>query len=283
VEIRPRELSGGLLSVFASRTPTLPPATHTNSYALGGRDVVLVEPATPYDDEQREWIAWARSLASAGRRPLAILATHHHGDHVGGLDVFARELDLPVWAHSETAKRMSASVQRTLADGDDIVLEGPAAQKWRVLHTPGHAPGHVCLHEERASVVIVGDMVASVGTILIAPDDGDMREYLAQLARLAELSARLALPAHGAAIDDPSALFRDYIAHRLARESKILAALAKHGAAGATPEAIVADAYDDVPATVHPVALLSVRSHLAKLVDDGRVLARDESRYIAGA
>src|ERR1700734_2234809 len=123
--MRPRELSRSI-SMFAARTPTLPPATHTNSYALGGRDVVLVEPATPYEGEQRAWIAWARGLASQGRTPVAIVATHHHADHVGGIDVLARELDLPVWAHAETAGRVPhVEVANRLEDGDAIVLEGP--------------------------------------------------------------------------------------------------------------------------------------------------------------
>jgi glyoxylase-like metal-dependent hydrolase (beta-lactamase superfamily II) len=100
--MRPRELSRSI-GMFAARTPTLPPATHTNSYALGGRDVLLVEPATPYPAEQRAWIAWARGLSSQGRKPVAIVATHHHADHVGGIDVIGRELGLPIWAHAETA------------------------------------------------------------------------------------------------------------------------------------------------------------------------------------
>src|SRR6476661_5416050 len=126
--IRPRELSRSL-SLFPAKTPTLPPATHTNSYALGGRDVVLVEPATPYADEQRAWIEWARALVSQGRKLVAIVATHHHEDHVGGLEVLARELDAPVWAHDLTVDRLApqtrALVKRRLADGDVIVLEGP--------------------------------------------------------------------------------------------------------------------------------------------------------------
>src|SRR5687768_9338936 len=107
---RPRDLSSSV-TLFAAKTPTLPPATHTNSYALGGRDVLLVEPATPYEDEQRAWIGWARSLPSQGRRPIAIVATHHHADHVGGLDVLARELGLGVWAHEETVVRLDPRTQ----------------------------------------------------------------------------------------------------------------------------------------------------------------------------
>src|SRR6187551_1807914 len=115
--LRPRELSSSL-ELFATRTPTLPPATHTNSYALGGRDVLLVEPATPYEDEARAWVAWAREIQSTGRRLLAIVATHHHPDHVGGAALLSKELGLPVWAHEATASRVDVPVARRLADGD---------------------------------------------------------------------------------------------------------------------------------------------------------------------
>jgi glyoxylase-like metal-dependent hydrolase (beta-lactamase superfamily II) len=277
--LRPREI-GPSLSLFAARTPTLPPATHTNSYALGGREVVIVEPATPYADEQRAWIAWVRSLPSSGRTPIAILATHHHADHVGGIDVLARELRLPVWAHAETAVRVETAVSRRLADGDRFVLEGPVVDSWQVLHTPGHAPGHVCLWNEEQRAVVVGDMVASVGTILIDPTDGDMRVYVEQLERLAALDARVALPAHGDPIAGPTVLFRLYVAHRRMREAKVLAALVKRGPSGGTAEEVLADAYDDVPAGIWPIALLSLQAHLKKLVDDGLVRADGDARYI---
>jgi glyoxylase-like metal-dependent hydrolase (beta-lactamase superfamily II) len=275
--LRPRELSRSV-SVFPARTPTLPPATHTNSYALGARDVLLVEPATPDPGEQREWLAWARALPSAGRTPVAIVLTHHHIDHVGGADVLTRELGLPLWAHAETASRIDTPVSRTLADGDVLDLAGPVPERWRVLHTPGHAPGHVCLLDEAQGTVVVGDMVASVGTILIAPGDGDMIVYLSQLRRLAGLKARVALPAHGEPIDDPTVLFERYVAHRLMREAKVMAAVVARGPAGGTEDEIVAGAYDDVPVTTWPIALLSLRAHLEKLVTEGRV-RREGSRY----
>ena len=273
---RPREISSSL-ELFSARTPTLLPATHTNSYALGGRDILLVEPATPYEDEQRAWIDWARALLSQGRRLVAIVATHHHPDHVGGLDVLARELNAPVWAHDLTVERLPtetrALVTRRLADGDVIVLEGPRDESWRVLHTPGHAPGHVCLLEERTRTAVVGDMVASVGTILIAPGDGDMQVYLAQLDRLASLDLSLALPAHGDPIDEPTVLFRKYVAHRLAREAKVLAAVKLAGPAGADAAALVPEAYADTPAYLWPIAKLSLEMHLEKLEREG-IIAR---------
>ena len=272
--LRPRELSRSI-SMFSARTPTLPPATHTNSYALGGRDVLLVEPATPYPDEQREWLAWARGLASQGRTLVAIVATHHHDDHVGGLDVLAEELSVPVWAHPLTVERLApqtrARITRRLGDGDVIVLDAPRTESWEVMHTPGHAPGHVCLAEQSSRTVVVGDMVASVGTILIAPGDGDMTVYLEQLQRLAARNAVLALPAHGEPVDDPTVLFNKYIQHRLAREVKVLEAVRAAGPSGAEAPALVPAAYADTPVHLWPIAKLSLEAHLEKLEREGRI------------
>src|SRR5688572_25690444 len=120
--MRPRELTRSIES-FAARTPTLPPATHTNSYALGTRDVLLVEPAPEDEGEQRAWIEWARSLASQGRNAAAIVLTHHHRDHVGGAALMAKELGLPIWAHEATAQRLPhLEVARFLEEGDVLAL-----------------------------------------------------------------------------------------------------------------------------------------------------------------
>lgn len=276
---RPREVAPGL-SLFAARTPTLLPATHTNSYALGGRDIVLIEPATPYADEQKEWLAWASSLRAQGRTVRAIIPTHHHPDHVGGIDLLARELSVPIWAHEETAKRISVPVDRMLNDGDEIILDGPTPQKWNVLLTPGHAPGHLCFHEPSINALVVGDMVASIGTILIAPGEGHMATYLFQLERLAKMGAAVGLPAHGDPIASPTVIFQRYIAHRLLREQKLKRALDAFGESGATLSELVVTAYDDTPKEIWPIAELSLAAHLEKLVEEGAVRLV-EHRYIA--
>lgn len=266
---RPRPVAPGV-ALFPAQTPTLPPATHTNSYALGDREVLLIEPATPHPDEQDAWISWAEGLRAEGRRLVALFATHHHHDHVAGADLLARRLALPLWAHEATAARISPPVSRTLRDGEEIPLDGAPPQRWRVLHTPGHAPGHLCLFEPSLRCLVVGDMVASVGTILIAPGDGDMAEYLRQLERLASLDASLALPAHGDPIDAPSALFRHYIRHRLSRERKVLDALGG-SLHGRSIHEILLEAYADTPPALHGIARLSLRAHLEKLENEGRV------------
>jgi glyoxylase-like metal-dependent hydrolase (beta-lactamase superfamily II) len=212
---------------------------------------------------------------------VALFATHYHADHVGGVDVLARELGLPVWAHDETATRIGPEkVTRRLVDGDEVVLDGVVPQKWQVLVTPGHAWGHLCLFEAARRALVLGDMVASQGTIVIIPGDGDMRLYLEQLRRLAALDATLALPAHGEPIDDPTAHFERYIAHRLGREAKVVAAVVAAGPEGATDAQLVPIAYADTPVSAWPFALFSLRAHLVKLVQEGHVTERD-ARYFA--
>jgi glyoxylase-like metal-dependent hydrolase (beta-lactamase superfamily II) len=105
-----------------------------------------------------------------------------------------------------------------------------------------------------------------------------METYLAQLERLRGLAARVALPAHGAPIDDPEGVFERYIRHRKMREAKIVRVLESSGEEGADLSEIVSRAYDDTPRALWALAGLSVRAHLVKLIREGRVSDRNE-RY----
>ncbi len=273
---RPTEIADGVVG-FSARTPTLPPATHTESYALGSREVLLVEPATPYEDEQRAWLAWARGLQSAGRTLVGILLTHHHEDHVGGATVFRDTLGVPLLAHGETARALPFPIDRRLGEGDTITLDGPVPRRLQVYHTPGHARGHLCLLGDDGTAV-VGDMVATEGTILVPPGEHAMSTYLRELRRMCAWGARLALPAHGAPILDPAALFERYIAHRLGREAKIAAVFAALGTTGGTLDEVLPRAYDDAPPRAMPFARLSLEAHVEKLEDEGR-LTRSDDRW----
>ena len=266
--------------VAALVTPTLPPAAHTNTYVVGPHDgsgsIFVVDPGPTDPAEQRILIDLLRDEAAAGRELAAIVLTHHHGDHIGAALALQREFGSPIAAHVRTAERLDGylPVQRILEDDEEIVVGDTRA---RVHYTPGHADGHICIWADNQDV-IVGDMVAGFGTILIDPDEGDMAHYLDSLAALRRRDARRLLPAHGPVLaDGPQALDR-YIAHRTMREAKVLAAVRTLGSG--IESALVAVSYDDTPPMLWPLAALSQRSHLLKLLREGRV-ARDGERWRA--
>lgn len=266
---RPHVIAPGITS-FAVRTPTLPPATHTSCYVIGDRELVLVDPASPYEDEQQALDRQLDDWAAQGRVVVSIWLTHHHGDHVGDAQRLAERLGVPVAAHEATAERLDGRVRvdRTLRDGDVLALAGAPRCVLRAVFTPGHAPGHLCFLEEQSGALVAGDMVAGVGTILIEPSEGNMNDYLASLARMKTLAPRLLLPAHGPVITNPATRLDEYVTHRLWRERRVVDALERLGAS--TSAALVPVAYADVPRAIFPLAERSLIAHLVKLVEDGR-------------
>lgn len=270
------------IQMLPVRTPTLPPATHTNTFLVGTKEAVVVEPATPYREEQDVMIEWVHGARLKGVEPVAILATHHHPDHVGGAMALRERLGLPLWAHAMTAQRLDGIVEidMLIQDGERIVLGGPTPTALTALHTPGHAPGHLCFTDEASNIMIAGDMVASVGTIIVEPTDGDMLLYLESLRNMAALEPSALLPAHGDVIRQPQALLSFYIEHRLMRETKVLESLRARGKPS-RPRHLVAQAYDDTPKALWPLALQSIEAHLIKLERDGRI-TKEGDRWKAG-
>jgi glyoxylase-like metal-dependent hydrolase (beta-lactamase superfamily II)/8-oxo-dGTP pyrophosphatase MutT (NUDIX family) len=253
------------------RTPTLPPATHTNCYLLGAGETVVIDPATPYDGERAALVAAIDAWCAAGRRIVEIWLTHHHPDHVGAARFLAERLGVGIAAHAETARLVAPAipVARALRDGDRRELAGTPRRSIRAVFTPGHAPGHLCFLEETTGMLVAGDMVASIGTVVIDPDEGDMRDYLASLVRMRGLGASALLPAHGGPIVDVAGKIDGYVAHRLWRERRVVEELTARGSA--TARELVAPVYVDVPAALHGLAERSLLAHLRKLADDGRV------------
>src|SRR5262252_7989457 len=137
------------IRVLALRTPTLPPAAHTNVYVVGPEagPVAVIDPGSPYPDQQA---ILDRVLASAP--PCAVLLTHHHGDHVGGAAALAERWSVPIAAHPATARRLDGRVAVThhLEDGD-------TAYGVNASSTRGHAESQ--LGSAGGSATIAGDMV----------------------------------------------------------------------------------------------------------------------------
>jgi glyoxylase-like metal-dependent hydrolase (beta-lactamase superfamily II)/8-oxo-dGTP pyrophosphatase MutT (NUDIX family) len=256
----------------AVRTPTLPPATHTNCWIveLEGDGLALVDPGSPYEEEQRRLDCILDDLESEGLTPREIWLTHHHVDHVGGVATLQRDYHLEVRMHPATAARLgwAPGSYLPLADGD--LLHGT----WRVLHTPGHTRGHVSFQHERTGALLAGDMVSTLSTIVIDPPEGDMQVYLRSLERLRDRGPKTLFPAHGSPMLGAVAKLEEYLAHRNEREAKVIAALTTPG----TLDEVTARAYVDVPAFMLPVAARSCLASLEKLQREGRA-ALDGERW----
>ncbi len=234
---------------------------------LGRQRLTVVDPASPYPDEQQRVFDW---LVGLGRVERVVL-THQHEDHVGGVeDLRARLGGVPVCAHARTRELLEGIVRvdELLAEGDRLDTDAGA---WEVWHTPGHAQGHLCLM--LGEDVVCGDMVASEGTIVLEAPDGDLTDYLDSLARLEARGGRLH-PAHGAAIEDGPAWLRHYITHRNRRTDQIRASLDR---GPATVLEVVERVYgDSIPRQVYPLAGRQVRCHLAWLQEHEQVLVEGQ-------
>jgi len=247
------------------RTPTLPPAAHTNCWVVDlGNRVAVVDPGSPWPEEQARLDRFLDTLAAEGRPAREVWVTHGHADHVGGVAALAAR-GLTVRAHRAIAPRLPGVLFKPLRDGE--LLGG----RFGVLFTPGHARDHVVFHDEESGAMLAGDMLSTLSTIVIDPPEGDMAEYERQLQRLAALRPRALYPAHGPPAFDGVASLEAYLAHRADREARILEALRHPG----TLSEITRRAYPDVPPLVWPVAERSGLAVLLKLAARGRAVERD--------
>lgn len=282
IEFRPHYIC------FPIRTPTKPPATHTNAYLVyTSREIVVIDPGSPYEDEQLALASCVDELIDEGRTLREIVLTHVHPDHVAGVNALNRHLQnnhgnsVPVAAHRLTAPSLKDQfpVERFIEDDEVLSLDGEPRIRLRAMHTPGHARGHLCFHDEERGVLITGDNVVGFGSVLIELPEGNMRDYLDSLRRMRALrNVSMLLPGHGPAVANPYDKIDEYISHRLERESNILRAV-RDGAA--TPKEIVAVVYTDVSPKTHAMAERAVLAHLEKLVEDGFVTRNAAASYIA--
>jgi glyoxylase-like metal-dependent hydrolase (beta-lactamase superfamily II) len=238
----------------------------TNTYLVGtGPERILLDPGQGVPGYLP---VLERAMERAGAlRIQEIVLTHGHPDHIGGVRaVQGRFGKLRVskfpWPASD-AHYADLGLE-PLRDGSVARTEGATL---RGVHTPGHAPDHLCFVLEEEGALFSGDNVLGVGTTVIPNESGDLGQYLASLAKLLALAPRRIYPAHGPVIEDGVAKLREYIAHREERERQILAALGR-GPAGVRE--IVKIVYAAYPEALHAAAAQSTSQHLRKLEREGR-------------
>lgn len=220
----------------------------------------------------------ALKAAIGGRRVSHILITHTHRDHSESAGALKAWCGAPTFGFGpqaapstgEEADDASFVPDVRLGDGDVLAGDGFTLT---ALHTPGHAANHLCfaLAEERA--LFSGDHVMGWSSSVIAPPDGDMAAYMAGLVRLIDRGDAILYPTHGAPIENPGPYLRALLAHRLARQAEVTAALAR---GPANVAALVAAIYPGLDPVLHGAAALTLTAHLLKLEGEGAVRREGE-------
>jgi glyoxylase-like metal-dependent hydrolase (beta-lactamase superfamily II) len=210
----------------------------TNTYLFGEDPCAVIDPGPDDDSHVEAILAAAEERGGIG----IVLLTHSHGDH------------------ADVAHRLGA----------EVVLPREGAEPWvglRVLATPGHAVDHVCFltHD---GVCFSGDLVLGLGSTIVGPDGGGLAAYMESLRLLRAEPLKLMCPGHGPWITDPVAKLDEYIHHREEREARLLAALDRGERSRA---ALLAEAWDDVPPVLLPLAAMAMETHLEKLEAEGRL------------
>src|SRR3990172_2645516 len=192
----------------------------TNSYVVGSGEVAVIDPG-PADDRHLKAIA----AAIKGERLAYILITHSHRDHCDGARGLQKLAGGKIAAVGPASTPRGAGTpglgdafvdrcfnpDQKLADGDTVRGKGFALD---VLHTPGHAPDHLCFALVGQRTVFTGDHVMGWNTTVIAPPEGSMAKFLSSLEKLLARHDKVFLPAHGGRILTPQRVVKAYVMHR---------------------------------------------------------------------
>lgn len=221
--------------------------TGNNTYLLTGAVPTLIDAgvgAAAHVD--------AISKALDGAALSLVLITHGHPDHASGVPVVARR-----WP--------AVKVLQYPGTGHAPIRAGDT--ELTPLHTPGHAPDHVCFLDSATRDVYCGDLVRLGGSIVIpASRGGNMGQYLESLRQIRALEPSRLLPGHGGIIDKPTHVLDEYLLHREERGRQVLHALS---AEAATPQQIAARVYPDLAPALLDAAGDTVHAHLIYLEEQG--------------
>ncbi|MEX5720753.1 MBL fold metallo-hydrolase [Geodermatophilus maliterrae] len=234
----------------------------TNTYLVGdpgSGQAVVVDPGP---DDPAHLAAVEEALAARDARCVAVLVTHHHGDHAEAAQPWGARFGAPVAAADVS---VAGPRGRVLEPGEQLRLAGTTLG---VVPTPGHTADHLAFRLE-SGAVLVGDHVLGRGTSVVTHPEGDVVAYLESLRRVLDLGPSALYCGHGPELtEDPAAVLDYYLAHRVFREAQLLAALVR---GAGTVDALVADVYAAVPQALWPAAAESTRATLAKLAAEGHV------------
>ena len=221
----------------------------TNSWLVGRDPAWLVDPGPALDEHVQALVEEIERRGGLG----GIALTHDHQDHSEAVPAIRTRFP-------------QAKLAGARGEVDVTVVENTRFGPLLAIPTPGHAPDHfsfVC-----GDVGLSGDAVLGEGSVFISPDPGALAGYLQGLDRLRRHDLAVLAPGHGPVVESVTEKLDEYVAHRLDRERRLVAAL---GAGKRTVEELLDDVWADAPAVLRPAAAVTLAAHLDKLADEDRL------------
>lgn len=242
----------------------------TNTYLIGkDEQFIVIDPGpnmSMHIEAILEFVGGAKNIAK-------ILLTHMHPDHspaaaplamLSGAEVYA-------WSSVDDEYQDTTCIPTHQLEHNEIIQLNDLLI--RCLYTPGHVDNHVCFLFENEQILMTGDHIMQGSTVVIIPPHGKMKEYITSLELLKNYPINQLAPGHGNMITTPIAEIDGIIAHRLAREIKVIKGLKQ--LIRASIEELTETVYDDVDVSLHLIAQFSLLAHLIKLEEENRAYQED--------
>jgi endoribonuclease LACTB2 len=252
---------------FLPFSNTFPPAYRTNCFLIGddGQKKILIDPS-PKDREE-----YKKLLKSISKFEVnEVFLTHHHPDHHEYSTDLARELMLPMSMSRKTHQLLLEDCGEDYFKGLDLIFykESFVVTRWmgeevRVFEVPGHASGQLALAPIGMGWFLAGDLIQTIGSVVIGGSQGNMRHYFKSMEKVIGLNPRFVLPSHGIPMGGVHQVVKT-LKHRKERERTISELLLE----GKTKEEMLKIIYPELAPELEKYAAATILAHLDKLAEE---------------
>ncbi|RWS26873.1 hypothetical protein B4U80_11245 [Leptotrombidium deliense] len=238
----------------------------TNTYLIGtGKRRYLLDTG---DGTKPEYIELLKSVLHKNNASIsAIILSHWHLDHVGGINPVLSLCDNDCKIYKFRDDEHDSSDEKWkyeyIEDGHEFKLDDTTL---KVVHTPGHTEDHIVVYLKEENAIFSGDCILGEGTAVFS----DLWSYMNSLRELLNIKPSVIYPGHGPVVTDCCQKIEEYISHRNEREKQILSVLPKLECDALTAEQIVNQVYINLNPKLQLAAENNVSLHLVKLEKDNK-------------